>query len=516
MSDSTDNDWEARFNDLMKARLDGQQTDAEHDELEQLLLSNADARHRYREMSEIHGMMAIVCDSAAMPQVELSAAPTPSQGAPRPMPLPMWLGWAAAGLILVIALLNQPAPVQVSDTTPERPGIGGIALPKAFLSRSIAAKWKAGSTTVAVASEVSDDWMELESGVLQFDFRSGARAVVQGPARLRIADDSDINLAHGMITVLAGHEETAFTVTTPTATVVDIGTEFGVAARSSGETDVHVFEGIVDVSVAGTTSPAQRLHAGDAYRAEQGAGAAIAFDAELFTAIRVDTLSLTQPVRLQFDCGNAELGYRGINSPAHGSGEMYPHENVWNDLIGDRAGQFLAADGSAFPGNLEIDFGAGGEAIDWDAPQRLHACRTKGIFNTPIGRDNIRMSSMSGQVGPWLGMRMRGLPAGKYRLFMIARSVNTNPNWGNFLTLKQHVVTVTPPAGDTTVHVVAPLEDPTAAKWVEDQTHVVSEFAVGNTDEWVTVTTMMDRENSPKQQGSSGQIQGFQIIQVGK
>jgi ferric-dicitrate binding protein FerR (iron transport regulator) len=520
MSDDAKHDWEARFDELMKARLDGVQTDAGHDEFQQLLRSSSEARRRYGELSEVHGMMAIVCDGAAMPQLEpaeSAASSHPSQGA-KPIVWLAWSGWAVAAALVFLLLVwdRSPETVQAVDGhSVERSVIAEMELPRAFLSRSIAAKWKGGSPEVAVASEIGEEWMDLQAGVLQLDFRSGARAVVQGPARLRVEDESSVKMAHGMLTVLAGEGDKPFTVTTPTATIVDIGTEFGVAARYSGETDVHVFDGIVDVSVADSTAAATRLEAGEAYRAGQGgAGATLPFDAEPFTAIRVHTLSLTQPVRLQFDCGNAELGYRGINSPAHQNGEMHPHENVWNDLIGDRSGQFLAADGSVYPGTLEIDFGVGEHDIDWDAKQRLHANRTRGVFNTPVGRDNIRMSSADGQAGPWLGMRMRGLPAGKYRLFMIARSTNTNPNWGNFLILKQHVVTVAPPGGDAVAHIVAPLEDSNASKWVEGQTHIVSEFIVGGSDEWVTVATMMDRENSPRQPGSSGQILGFQIIQV--
>src|SRR5690606_18619733 len=61
-------------------------------------------------------------------------------------------------------------------------------------------------------------------------------------------------------------------VHTPGATVVDIGTEFGVAVSDEGQTEVHVFEGSVDLSARSSQeamrSP-RRLTAGHARQVDR-------------------------------------------------------------------------------------------------------------------------------------------------------------------------------------------------------------------------------------------------------
>lgn len=59
------------------------------------------------------------------------------------------------------------------------------------------------------------------------------------PMRLRVA--------HGKVTTDAGEHAKGFVIETASATVLDLGTVFGVEVGSSGETDVVVFSGKVEV-----------------------------------------------------------------------------------------------------------------------------------------------------------------------------------------------------------------------------------------------------------------------------
>ena len=63
-----------------------------------------------------------------------------------------------------------------------------------------------------------------------------------------------VSLGSGRLTASVPKPAHGFTVKTPVANVVDLGTEFGVAVSPTGETDVQTFQGTV--SLASTTSPA--------------------------------------------------------------------------------------------------------------------------------------------------------------------------------------------------------------------------------------------------------------------
>jgi len=76
--------------------------------------------------------------------------------------------------------------------------------------------------------------------------------ILEGPIACEITSASVARLDRGRLTAtVAKHTGGAagprFTVETPTATVTDIGTSFGVAVNEAGLTDVSVFDGLVDL-----------------------------------------------------------------------------------------------------------------------------------------------------------------------------------------------------------------------------------------------------------------------------
>ncbi|MGI9455036.1 MAG: FecR domain-containing protein [Aeoliella sp.] len=88
------------------------------------------------------------------------------------------------------------------------------------------------------------DVVGIEKGLIQLEFSDGALLVVESPAALQVTGATSARLMQGRVVGRADNGN--FTLLTPTANVVDIGTEFGVGV-SSGGTDVTVFEGEVHV-----------------------------------------------------------------------------------------------------------------------------------------------------------------------------------------------------------------------------------------------------------------------------
>lgn len=126
------------------------------------------------------------------------------------------------------------------------------------------------------ASLFPGQWLALDRGLVEITFDSGARVILEGPIACEIASAFVARLDRGRLTAtVVKHAGVAasprFTVETPTATVTDIGTSFGVAVNEAGLTDVSVFDGLVDLlprlagDATGNSAPAAiRLATGEA------------------------------------------------------------------------------------------------------------------------------------------------------------------------------------------------------------------------------------------------------------
>ena len=97
---------------------------------------------------------------------------------------------------------------------------------------------------------------------------------VKAPADVELVSNMLVRSRAGRVTVDVGEHAHGFTIETPTASIVDWGTEFGVGVQA-GQTDVVVFKGEVDLhanraNIANKQS--QRLQQGDALRVGSDGG----------------------------------------------------------------------------------------------------------------------------------------------------------------------------------------------------------------------------------------------------
>jgi len=87
---------------------------------------------------------------------------------------------------------------------------------------------------------------------LRFRLVSGAVVDVEGPASIDLLDPMQLRVSSGNVTTDVGEDAKGFVVLTSTARVVDLGTRFGVSITQSGETEVAVFEGEVEIHPPGS------------------------------------------------------------------------------------------------------------------------------------------------------------------------------------------------------------------------------------------------------------------------
>lgn len=134
----------------------------------------------------------------------------------------------------------------------------------------------------------------LVSGLLEITYDSGAKVIVQGPCIYQVDSRVGGYLSQGRLTarvekrgetaIVAANQQLAtgdprsssrfFTVRTPTAKVVDLGTQFCVEVDSAGVSMAHVCQGKVEVLAVGRNGAAGakpiRLEKGESARVEVG------------------------------------------------------------------------------------------------------------------------------------------------------------------------------------------------------------------------------------------------------
>ena len=98
--------------------------------------------------------------------------------------------------------------------------------------------------------------IKLEAGRAEINFDIGAQMVVEGPAHVRILGPLQARAYLGTIAAHVDKNAHGFSIVTPQGKVVDLGTQFGLRVDRSGQEEIAVFEGQVDIDYPHAARPA--------------------------------------------------------------------------------------------------------------------------------------------------------------------------------------------------------------------------------------------------------------------
>jgi hypothetical protein len=113
----------------------------------------------------------------------------------------------------------------------------------ATLSDSVNAQWE----IAPLDSKLRPDWMTLQQGFAQIEFKKGADIILQAPCKFKLQSPNKMFLAGGSVAVQVPREAIGFTITTSNSRIIDFGTEFGVLVHENGSTETHVYDGRIGV-----------------------------------------------------------------------------------------------------------------------------------------------------------------------------------------------------------------------------------------------------------------------------
>ena len=168
---------------------------------------------------------------------------------------------AAAALVMVVGWWTRPG---ARDEA--RPGRQPTVV--ARLTATVDADWSdADAPPTAGAGLAPGRKLQLDRGLAEIAFDSGARVILQGPAQFEVSSRGRGFLHAGCLTANVPPDAVGFSIRTPTATVVDMGTDFGLVVDPDGPSEIHVFRGAVEVqpgTAVGDHSNRRAVRAGQA------------------------------------------------------------------------------------------------------------------------------------------------------------------------------------------------------------------------------------------------------------
>jgi hypothetical protein len=253
-----------RVHSLVSRVLDDDAVDADRDQLSRLMEESAEARQMFIAHMDETAILRWHCGA---PQSELLRD---LRSRPRPGRRP-WLAGIAAVVALVGGLIVMGIRPQGDLRRPALPAaakVGGVAT----LIRASGVTWRGDSRRWTELSRLGKgDILRFESGEVELVFDAGVEVVIRGPADFEVRTMDRAFSRLGKITARVGKDGQGFTIETPVAKVVDLGTEFAIEVSPSGSTDVAVFRGLVDLAVNSTAANPgkgrpQRLGQGEAMR----------------------------------------------------------------------------------------------------------------------------------------------------------------------------------------------------------------------------------------------------------
>lgn len=215
---------------LVQKVIEGAVTREEFDAFQQRLREEPELLVLYREYALLqHTLME-----------EFEGRPTPKRLAavPRLRLLPVWIGVAAAAVItLMVVLLDR--------SNKDVPPVAGDV---AMVEFSEDAAWEMDGALQPVAGSRrlgEGGVIRLKHGQARLTLATTASAVIDGDSELVFESDTALRLnrGSGRFRLSAPGEE--LSVSTPTMTAVDLGTEFAIVARPGQPDELHVFEGKV-------------------------------------------------------------------------------------------------------------------------------------------------------------------------------------------------------------------------------------------------------------------------------
>ncbi|MCE9557024.1 MAG: FecR family protein [Planctomycetes bacterium] len=279
----------SQLEQLIGYAVDGTIDDGQATELSGILSASPASRAYYLMYMSIHSGLVWKHQIPSVSSIGEQASPTPTRSVSEVPASRFRIPHSAfhiSSIAAVVAFLAIGILVYSFWSGPTQVAVAGQT-PAARITNLTDAQWE---TTFSPTSDnvlTSGQRLILQSGSAEITFNGHARVMLQGPAEFTIVDAVACRLATGRLTAHVPELAKGFKVHTPSGTMTDLGTEFGVYVDTHAQqqvskeeeqqpgggsqftgkqppiTEVHVFRGQVELAQA-PSEPNTILKAGEA------------------------------------------------------------------------------------------------------------------------------------------------------------------------------------------------------------------------------------------------------------
>ena len=224
---------------LLSTYCDGRLDSAGQARLAEWLESDQEARRFYLHYLDLH--LDLSRRSGISKLIQLPA----SQPVRREI---RWRSFAAAAAAIVllgslaVAWFNRTAPTTADNQAEAEASAREVI---AFVTHADSVQWSYPQLADLGLGLRQGERVDLNSGKLRIDFFDGSAVTIVAPAKFDLYGRSEIGLETGKIAVRADGPTPGFSVRTPGALFVDVGTEFLLTVNDSGSAQMRVIDGEV-------------------------------------------------------------------------------------------------------------------------------------------------------------------------------------------------------------------------------------------------------------------------------
>lgn len=260
------NDAELRklFTDCVSGEISPEQ----HELLQEFLKGDSQARAAFREFMDLEaGLRTWATEDA---EAELTHVATPRRKAGGRSKRRLLAVATAAASVALVAMSLWMLWHEDDPSHPIAHFSGGDGVPTftslGTIRQEEGCVWEP-PITLASGGKFSLGSLSLVSGNAELQFTSGTNIVLEGPCEVEVLSANAAYLHAGKVFVDVAELSDGFTLETPDATIVDLGTEYAVSLDDES-TEVHVFEGSVIWEPGGNANAilAEQIEAGEARR----------------------------------------------------------------------------------------------------------------------------------------------------------------------------------------------------------------------------------------------------------
>lgn len=222
-------------------------------------------------------------DACRVEPLELDRGETRSSG-PRVIVIPRWVViWPSVAAVLMLGFWMHARFVSSTNNTGPDPTaqLEVHESPQQSSMNSTSGIAQAQSNTVVVSGVRGAAWADgsivsegtvleprdysLAQGLVRLEYASGVEVILQSPIDFRHISDDLIEITSGVASIRVVPGAEGYTVKTPSAQLVDLGTRFGVEVRQ-GQTTLQVLSGKVRMEHVGTAAAQRTFVGGEAAR----------------------------------------------------------------------------------------------------------------------------------------------------------------------------------------------------------------------------------------------------------